>query len=172
MKVDDNITKLINEEMNDYDFLGNDKYEMSLENLQLLENEDFQKQFIIDFLIGKSEKYEILDSIEIKILGDWERIGDDFDDRLGIECDVNIKYFYDEKKEPITFSILFESNNISISDGDINWNDIDVTLFAPDGDEIKFSALESAPNNIQELFIREFIGDVFKQENSFELPFT
>ena len=173
MKADKNIIKMINEEINNFDFLGNDKHEMSMENIQLMENEDFQKQFIIDFLTGKSEKYQIIDSIEVKLIGDWENTENtDNENQLGVECNTDLEYTYDSTKQPISFSLSFESDSISITDGDVNWGDIDVTLFTPEGDEIKFTALENAPDNIRELFIREFINDAFMEENNVELPLT
>ncbi|MFW6242944.1 MAG: hypothetical protein ACOC2W_02200 [bacterium] len=172
MKADKNIIKLINEEISDYDFLGNEKHGKLMENIELMENEDFQKQFIIDFLIGKSEKYNIVDGIEIKLIGDWE--SDEYNDEseLSIECNVDLEYIYDPNKEPIEFSLSFDGNNISISNGEINWGDIRVTLYSMEGDEIKFTALEQAPDNIQALFIREFINDVFEEENDMSLPLT
>jgi hypothetical protein len=173
MKVDRNIIKAINEEITNFDFLNNEKHEISLDDIRLMENEDFQKQFIVDFLTGKSDKYEIIDSIEVNLVGDWENINDsDIDNKIGLECNVDLEYSYDINKEPIKFSLLFESDNISVSNGDINWDDVNVTLFTPEGDEIKFTAFEKAPDNIRDLFIREFIYDVFKEENGIELPLT
>ena len=172
MKVQKNIIKTINEEISNFDFLGNDKYEMLMENITLMENEDFQKQFIVDFLIGKSEKYEIVDSIEINLIGDWEG-EDNQETQLGVECNVDLQYTYDVDKEPIEFSLLFKSDSISkTSNGEINWGDVDVTLFTTEGDEIKFTTFESAPEKIREIFIREFINDVFKEENGVSLPLT
>ena len=65
MKVQKTILKTINEEISKFDFLGNDNYQSLMENIELIENEDFQKQFIADFLTGKSEKFNIIDSIEV-----------------------------------------------------------------------------------------------------------
>jgi hypothetical protein len=177
MKVHKNIIKTINEEISNYDFLGNEMHEMSIENIRLLENEDFQKQFIIDFLTGKSEKYQIVDSIEVKLTGEWENVeyhGVDYDERsqLGVECNADLEYTYDISKEPIRFSLSFESDSISITNEGVNWDDVNVTLYSNEGDEIKFIALEKAPDKIRELFIREFINDAFKEENDMSLPLT
>jgi len=172
MKIHKNIIKAINEEINEFDFLGNDRHEMLMENIQLMENEDFQKQFIVDFLTGKSEKYSIIDSIEVKLIGDWKSTEVSEESQLGVECSADLEYTYDISKQPINFSLSFESDNISTSDGEINWGDVNVTLYTMEGDEIQFTAFESAPDKIRELFIREFISDVFEKENNMELPLT
>jgi len=172
MKIQKNIIRAINEEISKFDFLGNDRHEMLMENIQLMENEDFQKQFIVDFLTGKSEKYRIIDSIEVKLIGDWESTELDVESQLGVECSADLEYTYDASKQPINFSLSFESNNISTSDGEINWGNVNVTLYTMEGDEIKFTAFESAPDNIRQLFVREFISDVFEMENGESLPLT
>lgn len=172
MKADKNIIKTINEEISNFDFLGNDMHEMLMENIQLMENEDFQKQFIVDFLMGKSDKYNIVDSIEVRLTGDWETTEYDVENRLGVECNANMEYTYDANKEPINFSLAFHSDDVSSSEGGVNWGDVNVSLYTMEGDEIKFTALEKAPDKIREIFIREFISDVFDEENEMSLPLT
>ena len=39
----------------------------------------------------------------------------------------------------------------------VNYGDIDVTLYTTEGDEIAFTALEKAPDEIHYLFVRDFI---------------
>ena len=96
--------------------------------------------------------------------------------KLTIEYNLNIEYEYDINKKPIIFDLIFESNDININVGgwenpsdnitasdkdtwfnDVSWNDINVSLYSVEGDEIKFIAFEKAPANIQNLFIREFV---------------
>ena len=44
--------RIINEEISEFDFLGNEQYLKEQEIVDLLKNEDFQKQFICDSLLS------------------------------------------------------------------------------------------------------------------------
>jgi hypothetical protein len=44
--------RIINEEISEFDFLGNEQYLKEQEVVDLLKNEDFQKQFICDSLLS------------------------------------------------------------------------------------------------------------------------
>ena len=167
------IYKIINEEISGFDFLGNEQYLKEEENIELLKNIDFQKQFICDSLINKNKiKQKIIDA---SIGGDWKE-GNDAS-KLTIEYFVDIEYLFDPNKEPAKFTISFYSENVRIgiytthdpgsyenyiepSDEaqytDIEWRDIDVSLSTPNGDKIEFLAFVKAPPKIQTLFIREF----------------
>jgi len=172
------LIKTINEEISNFDFLGNDQYLKEEENVNMLKNEDFQKQFICDSLINKNNlKKGVSDA---RIGGNWE---EDFDDAdyLSIEYFLKIEYKYDQSKEPIKFDLNFYADKVNIStDGwydpgkwagtmpdsippsgeawfdKFDWRDISVDLYTPDGDEIDFIAFKKAPPKIQTLFIREF----------------
>lgn len=176
-----NLVKTINEEISNFDFLGNDEYLKEEENVNLLKNEDFQKQFICDSLINKKNlKIDVYDS---RIGGNWE---DDFDNanQLSIEYFLKIEYKYDQSKTPIKFDLNFYADKVDIgktgwsdkgriggtTDSDVaqsgeasfnrfDWHDIIVDLYTPDGDEIDFIAYKKAPPKIQILFIREFCQD-------------
>jgi len=177
---DKNSIKIINEEIGKFDFLGNEDQSKEQEIIDLLQNEDFQKQFICDSLLNKKSK--IKEEVRYSnIGGNWE---EDFEDtnKMTIEYFLHIAYQYDQTKDPIKFELDFYSENIEISktgwydkgrtggttDSDIapsgeawfnkfNWNNIEVSMATtPDGDEIKFVAFEKAPPKIQTLFIREY----------------
>jgi len=176
------LIKTINEEISNFDFLGNDEYLKEEENVNLLKNEDFQKQFICDSLVNKKNlRIDVYDS---RIGGNWEE--DNFDDanNLSIEYFLKIEYKYDQSKEPIKFDLNFYADKVDISksgwqdrghvggtpetdrepsgeawlDG-FDWRDIAVDLYTPEGDEIDFIAYKKAPPKIQTLFIREFCQD-------------
>jgi len=172
--------KIINEEISNFDFLGNDEFLKEQEVTDLLLNEDLQKQFICDSLLNRNDKIvvEITDNV----------ISDDAGgaifrtpNSLNIEINLNIKYKYDQTKEPINFSLGFNGDRIEItmdsdynagrygasvddseapSGGDwidyIDWDNIVVTLYTMNGDEIEFTAFEKAPEKIQTLFVREY----------------
>lgn len=162
--------KIINEEISNFDFLGNDAHTKEMKVYDLLKNEDFQKQFICDSLINdKKISTKISDA---NIGGNWN---DENATNLTIDYFIDVKYLYDPNKEPIEFGIHFYSENVGIdinvnndnSDYNnsptsdsyytyIDWSDIDVTLFSTGGDRIVFKALSTAPSKIQVLFIRNY----------------
>jgi hypothetical protein len=187
-----NFIKIINEEINKFDFLGNEEFSKEQEITDLLQNEDFQKQFICDSLVQNNKiKKSVIDA---RIGGNWEE--DDFEDanKLTIEYFLKIEYKYDQAKEPIKFDLSFYSDGISVSktgwydkgrfggtpDTDIepsgeawfngfNWNDISVDLNTGDGDEIDFLAFKHAPPKIQVLFIREYTQDYIGTYTSMDI---
>ena len=56
-----NIINIITEEVKQFDFLGNDERLKEQENNELLMNEELQKQFICDALLGRTDKVKIVD---------------------------------------------------------------------------------------------------------------
>jgi len=191
-----NIINIINEEISNFDFLGNEKYLKEEEINSLLQNEDFQKQFICDSLLNKNNlKTKIA---EAQISGDWEE-GNEASN-LNIKYQLDFEYVFDLNKEPIKFIVDFNGNNVGINiteknySGDynnepqtesyydyINWSDIDVTLLSNDGDEIDFIAFKKAPIKIKELFIRNYTEsfisnkttstDKLKRDNIKNIPY-
>lgn len=173
--------KIINEEISNFDFLGNEAYLKEQESIDLLRNEDFQKQFICDSLLSINDRKKIERNNKIKtkvsdsrVGGNWE---DNFNDAsfLTLEYYLEIEYRYDQTKEPIKFTLNFDSENIPINksgyfdpgnqerapEGEEHfsffaWDAINVTLFTVDGDEIEFTAFNRAPHNIKILFIKEY----------------
>src|ERR1035437_5253077 len=57
--VEKDIIKIINEEASNFDFLGNDDNMKEQEIIDLLQNEEFQKQFICDSLLERKNKIKI-----------------------------------------------------------------------------------------------------------------
>ena len=168
------IIKIINEEISDFDFLGNDEYSKDQEGFNLLKNEDFQKQFICDSLLKRKEKIKTLDVAQSHFDGNWEKNG-----YLGIDYILELAYTYDITKEPTKFGLQFIGDKIPFSlDGkqssgdnmtpstdeewfnEISWQDIDVkmSMVGERDDDVEFLAFEHAPQRIQNLFIRDFIG--------------
>jgi hypothetical protein len=167
---------IINEELQKFDFLSNDEYLKEQESVELLLNEDLQKQFICDSLLNRNSKIKIIETIDSRISGNWDEMNFENADVLTIEYFVKIEYKYDVEKEPIIFDLNFYSDEVRIGvsgyhdsgngidrapEGDswfdsFEWLDINVTLNTVDGDEIKFVAFEKAPPRIKTLFIRGF----------------
>jgi len=181
--------KIINEEINNFDFLGNDEFLKEQEVTDLLQNEDLQKQFICDSLLGKSDKVKILQIEDSHITGNWDEFNKEDADRITLVYYLKIEYMYDANKEPIQFDLNFDADKIDISVGGwydpgrwggtmadaiepsgeswfdgFDWGDIYVNIFTVDGDEIDFKAFENAPPKIQTLFIREYTQNFIENE--------
>jgi len=168
--------KIVNEELQKFDFLSNDEYLKEQESVDLLLNEDLQKQFICDSLLNRNTKIKIVEILDSRVSGNWDEMNNENADYLSIEYFLKVEYKYDVQKEPIIFDLNFYSDEVRIGvDGyydqgngidvapegdswfnDFEWNDINVTLNTVDGDEIKFVAFEKAPPRIKTLFIREY----------------
>jgi hypothetical protein len=178
MKKNDIIT-IINEELSDFDFLGNDEYNKEKKDFDLLSNEDFQKQFICDSLLKRKDKLKI-GVTDSGIGGNWDTNNPEDISFLTLEYFTEIEYKYDPVKEAIKFTLNFDSDRISVSAGgyydpgnwgryippegdtwydSIDWTDINVTLFTINGEKIEFNAFKRAPADIQNLFIREYVED-------------
>ena len=176
------IILLINEEISGFDFLNNEAYLKEQENVDLIQNEDFQKQFLIDSIL-KREKIK-LNVTDARVTGDWENRDSG---RFGIEYYAEVSYTYDATKDPTTFILSFDGTDVPFStkgtedQGDsltapygetwfdyIDWTAIVVGLSTFDGDDIRFTAYEKAPDKIKNIFVREylegFISDQTNQE--------
>jgi len=181
---------IINEEIQEFDFLGNEEHDKEMEVITLIGNEDFQKQFICDALLGKnSVKIEVYDS---SVTGNWEDENEDAS-RLNLEYLLGIEYKYDQTKEPISFHLDL-IGDISISKGGwydpgrwagtmpdsiepsgeswfdgFDWGDISVNLSSDNDEEIEFVAFDKAPPKIQTLFIRHFCEAYIENYTNLEI---
>lgn len=169
-----NIINIINEELSNFDFLNNDK-EISLQDdVNLLQNVDFQKQLIIDSVWKFKEKFKIIEQEPLKI-------GGNSDDSVYITLDYYIKfeYKYDSMKEPIEIGLDFGNNgedniivnkigqsydnstNSNIGGYDISWENVTVKLLTSNNDIIEFKAYENEKDlRLKEKFFDTFIGDI------------
>jgi len=156
--------KLIKEELSEFDFLGNDAQHGEEDNINLLKNEDFQRQLIVDSLL-ESNKIEV-DIKNSSVDNDWE--GDvDANSKLSIEYIIDVVYNYDKNNEPVEFELGFTCETTPITGTEegkswyetFDWNNIDVSLSTLNGDDVKFKAFEKAPDEIKAIFIREFVKD-------------
>lgn len=193
MSVDKKLIKTINEEIHKYDFLGSDKLKEEQEYFNLIEDEDFQKQFITDFILGKKDKYKIVERTEARIGGDYDTdFTVDQENYITIDYGVRIQYIYDSNKKPIQFELYFsnddrigislDGNEDSVSGADwgsdrlynswisnVEWYNITVNMYSTEGDEIDFKAFKNAPTNIKILFIREFTKDLIEDKTTMEI---
>jgi hypothetical protein len=176
------ITTIISEEINNFDFLNTDKYATEDETIRLLSNRDLQKQIVCDMLLNKRDKYQIKQIKDATVHGNWE--GSNFDDasRMTLTYNVEVEYKYDSTKSPLTFDLYFNGVDIPVSvEGRVDYNnpnnddswfntlsfeEVDVTLNTVDGDEIRFDALDEAPDEIRKIFIEDFVGDFVYDQTS------
>nr|MDA3779927.1 hypothetical protein [Bacteroidales bacterium] len=155
-----NITEIINNEISNFDFLGNDEFLKEQEIIDLLNNEELQKQFLSDSLLNKNDKIKIVKFIDSNIIGNWDELNTEDANHLSLDYSVDIEYLYDSTKKPLLFNLNFNSDKIDVKDDNsINWNDIDVSILTMNDDDIDFNVFNNAPENIQTLFIQQFIQD-------------
>ena len=106
-----------------------------------------------------------LDSVKVKLTGDWE---DNSSDDLTVEYITNVTYKLGDSS--IDFKLKFEGDNIKYkaNNPDDRWfnnidlKNIDVDYCDINGKKIKFDAFINAPDNIKYLFVKKYVGDLFK----------
>lgn len=167
--------RIINEEIQKFDFLGNDQYLKEQEITETLSNVQFQKQFIIDSITKMRDTIKINNSDSF-INNDPEVRVDSYHSDLIIDVNVDLTYKPSSTNQPHEFSLGFNGDRVGYGTDYyserqtyeypgsfdswytyIDWDSIDVSLYTTDGDEIKFVAFDNAPRNIQQLFIRSYI---------------
>lgn len=180
--------KIINEEISDFSFLGIDDMLEEQEEVELLQDEEFQKQFIIDSITNFKGKIKIIETETAYIQEPDYNRGDDYSgsDDVSLEYLIKIEYLYNEN--PINFAIDFTGEvNLSWDGwhdpgkwggtmGDaiepsgelwidyIEWGDIKPNLRTIDDDDIEFTAFENAGDKTQELFIRAYTENIIASE--------
>ena len=181
--------KIIKEELQNFDFLGNDEFLKEQEVTDLLQDEDLQKQFICDALLQRKDKVNIAKIADSYLTGNWDEFNKEDADRVSLEYSLDMEYVYDIEKEPLKFNLFFVADKIDISVGGwydpgryggttdtdyeaegeswfdgFDWSDINVILYTMEGDEVPFPAFDNAPPKIQTLFIREFTQNFIENE--------
>lgn len=160
--------RIINEEVGEFDFLNNEKYIKEKEIIDLLQNFEFQKQFIFDSITKMRYVIEFNEfSAFVYNQSDLEYENEE-QNTLNLEITCDVKYKYDSMEEPINFSLIFLGNKVRYqqenSENLITWDEIDVDLYSIEGDKIDFTAFDKAPDNIKKLFIKSYIEDIIKNE--------
>ena len=183
-----NFIRIVNEEIKNFDFLNNEESAKEQENIELLQNEDLQKQFICDSLLNRNEKIKIINMTDARMSGDWDSLNNDDRDALSIEYNISIDYVFDSSKEPLKLDLSFNGSNVEMNvsgtndNGDyltpssndtwinsINWQQITVSLFTSEEEKIDFIAYDKAPEKIQNLFIREFLEEFITEHTEMDV---
>lgn len=180
-----NISKIILEELQNFDFLNTNTNNNKQEINDLIMNHDFQKRFICDSILHKNEKIKILNISNQDVDIDYDIINRTKVLGINIDYRVNIGYIYDTTKEPLKLTLEFTGKDIQsesrgtdekdttghfeINFDYIDWAAIDVTLFNEDGDDIEFNEVKT--NKINTLFIRSYLEDFFMDTTGFDLSY-
>jgi len=152
------IIRIINEEIQEFDFLGTDEAQNEQDYSNYLSDRNFQTQFVYDVINSFNDKTKFKDEdVTYKRTSE-----DDILDKetLNIDYGVDITYIYDGKD--IRLSLNFDGDSISHDlqhydqpatyetppEGDIwynsiDWSDIDLNIFDDDGNEVNFDWLKS-----------------------------
>lgn len=152
------LIKLINEEIEKYDYLNNDARKKEQEFHSVLNNYEFQKQFIVDSISNKNKLNLNTTDIDIKI------IEKDRSNYFSINYDINVEYNFDNNKNPINIILDFYGDDIKYNINgefiDAEWNKINIKIYSKFGDQIKFKDLEDKNSKIYKLFVKEYLIDV------------
>ena len=181
--------KIINEEISEFDYLNNEQYLAEQEDVKRLQEEFFQRQFIMDSITRMKDKIELSD-IDIGIGYIDPELGESPHNDLYIDYSANVNYKFNDTEEPVKFNISFGSfDNVDYTtqgyynSGDfqhqppegehyiesINWHEIPVSLYTLEGDEIEFKAFDKEPENIKELFVRTYLEDAIENKTGYDI---
>jgi len=155
------IIRIINEELQEFDFLGTNEAEQEQDYATFLNDRTFQTRLIHDIINNYGDKTRFKDE-EVT----YQRTTEDDilqNERLDVEYGVDLTYMYDGKDIRLSFNL--NGDNISHDldhydrpatyetppEGDIwynsiDWDDIDLDIFDDDGNEINFDWLKKNNN--------------------------
>lgn len=178
--------RFINEELGEFDFLNNDKYTEENEINDILKEEFFQRQFIIDSITKKRDKITLSDEdvYVTKIEPDFQK--DEHND-LTIEYSTDVEYIFNDK--PMNFKLFFGgSNNVNYSThsssdsgnyynepqstqyiSSLDWSNIPVTLYNKDGDIIEFVGFDKETVEVQNLFIKSYLESIIENRTDYDI---
>ena len=154
------IIKVINEEINRFDYLSMDVKESSDNVKNILNSKDFKIKFINDILENNT------DSIKFSEVVGSKKDNDDPNDIFNVgnsELFYEIHMFYDFMGKEYELTLLLEGKNIK-TEPTIDWENIDATLILDDtGEDIDIDWLKTDENLYKE-FIKSLIDGDFDEE--------
>lgn len=136
------LLNIVLDEINNFDFLSQTKRDIEENDSKILNNEDFQKQFICDFITKNIETEVIENNITHN------------DNLFDIQSTIKLTYPY-EKNNSINILLNFIGDNINKDN--IVWSNIAVNLFDINGKKINFVSYNKSPIKIKNLFVKEFL---------------
>ena len=177
------IIRIINEEISNFDFLSMDQIREDEEDFNTINSKEFQISFVNDILNNIHDKtkfkefkdlYKNTNEDDLEIDPDWGNTP------LNIEYDLEVKYIYNGKEIPIT--LHFEGKeinydpNIETSRGDyltpsyermsyrdIDWGDIELTVYDSEGDDVNFDWLKNN-EKLYYQFVKQLVRGIFRYD--------
>jgi len=157
------IIKIINEVYTEFDFLNNDKIQKNVEIKGLLQEEMFQKQFIVDSISYMGSKINIINTdFTYKFINDTN---------IELSYSATIEYKYND--DNLKFNIFIGDMNLyeivmnkkqllkeNIEQYNINWKNLPVKLYTLDLESINFKAYKNESPEIKEEFVKAYIEDL------------
>ena len=154
------IIKVINEEIDRFDYLSMDVKESSDNVKTILSSKDFKIKFVNDILENNKDSIKFLEVVGSK------KDNNDPNDIFNIgnsELFYEIHMFYDFMGKEYELTLLLEGKNIK-TEPTIEWEDIDVTLILDDtGEDIDIDWLKN-DEELYKDFIRSLIDGDFDEE--------
>ncbi|GAG83272.1 unnamed protein product, partial [marine sediment metagenome] len=152
--------KVINEEIDRFDFLGMDVKETADATKNILNSKDFKINFVNDILENNRENIKFSEIVGSK------KDNEDHNDIFNVgnsELYYEIHMFYDFLGTEYELTLLLEGKNIK-SEPTIEWGDIDATLILDDtGEDIDIDWLKT-DENLYKTFIKSLIEGDFDEE--------
>jgi hypothetical protein len=155
------ILNIIKEEIENFDFLGIEKLKEDENIVNILNDKNFQTQFVNDVLtnIDDKNKFKKSDVLYKHISNDTN----DFIDEAPLSIDFNFELIYNYNNQDIPLTIFFDGENIyydmnvdreyqthdlpgslDLSFNDIDWNGIKTNIYDSNGDEIEMNWLKKS----------------------------
>ena len=155
-----NLIKIINEEIDRFDYLGMDIKEESDAKKSLINSKEFKIEFVNDILENNTNNIKFAEVVGSK--KDNNNPNDIFNiGKSDLYYEIHMYYEYKSKEYELT--LLLEGKNIK-SEPTIEWLDIDVTLVLDEnGEEIDIDWLKTDEDLYKE-FIKSLIEGDFDEE--------
>lgn len=153
------LIKIINEEIERFDYLGRDVKEASDAKNDIINSKEFKIGFVDDILKNNTNSIKF-----IEVVGSKKENNDPNDFNVGkSEIYYEIHLFYEFNGDEHELTLLLEGKNVN-SEPDIDLKDIDVILTHDDtGEEIDLDWLKSNEEMYSQ-FIKSLMKNDFKDE--------
>ena len=161
------LLELIKEEVSGFDYLNNDKTNKEKESTEILNDNDFQLNFINDSINNSPEIARYVTNDDLNTF--FRKYGEIKDEYIDAEITIGYKYGYSSDNEPADFKIEFIADKVNILDGElnseedienINWLQFNVILKAKNNIVINFNTFNSISDEKKIQFIKTNIKDI------------
>ena len=125
------IIKIINEEIDRFDYLSKDKNEMFDQTKNVIDSKEFKINFINDVLINNTNTLKFIEVVGSKKNNNNQNNVIDLDKS---DLFYEIHLYYEFLNKEYEFTLLLEGKNIKTSP-EIDYDNIDITLICDDNNE-------------------------------------